>query len=246
MNMSNRKVLIAYRSRHRYVEQIAREIAKTLNQEGLETRFLDVRNTRTKNWPSMDEFDGILVGTWVHVWEFTRRKKRNLLYQTKDFPKKTKKFLTMNEIELKTKGKILGLFISDPFLLGYLEDPIGADDHLEQIMIQKLPVKADIYKIFGPVIDLSFSSHLKREDRDKLRRMVKEISKVTGLDFDYKGFNDFRDWDEIHNFTMKFARLVKGEVIEKEKLDKFCSLCGSKIENPEAKFCTNCGGKIEN
>jgi len=245
MNMAKRKVLIAYRSRHRYVYQISREIEKILNQEGLETQLLNVRNTRTKKWPSMDEFDGILVGTWVHVGMDARRKRKNPLYQTKGFPKKTKRFLRMNEIELKTKEKILGLFVSDPFLLGYLEDPIRTDERLELIMNQTLPVKANIYKTFGPVIDLSFSSELNHDDKKFLRRLVKKISKVTGLEFDYKGLNDFRDSDEIRNFTIRFAKLVKGEVIEKENASKYCLLCGSKIENLEAKFCKSCGGKIE-
>ncbi|MHA1254607.1 MAG: hypothetical protein ACTSPS_03295 [Promethearchaeota archaeon] len=242
MNTSKRKVLIAYRSRNRYVYQISREIDKILNQEGFEVQLLDVRNTRTKKWPSMDEFDGILVGTWAH--HFTYRRK-NSVYKIKDFPNKTKRFFRINEIELNNKERILGLFVSDPFLLGYIKDPIGADDNLKQMMIQKLPVKADIYKVIGPVVDLSFSSELNHDNRKYLRNEVKKLSRGTGLEFHYKGLNDFRDSDEIHDFTIRFAKLVKGEVIEKEKTSTYCLLCGSKIENPEAKFCKSCGGKIE-
>jgi menaquinone-dependent protoporphyrinogen IX oxidase len=243
--MSQRNVLIAYRSRHRYVAQIARDIGKILDQEGIKTQLLDIRKTRTKKWPSMDEFDGFLFGTWVHVWEGVKRKYRDLLYQPKSFPNVTKKFLRINELALNSEEKPFAIFVSDPFLLGNIIDPEGTDEHLERAVNQQLPVKADIYKTFGPVIDLSYSSHLKREDRDRLRKMVKEVSKVTGLDFNYKGLNDFRDADEIFNFTMDFAALLNKDSLKKEKEYRFCSLCGNKIENPEAKFCISCGGKIE-
>ena len=65
--MENKRVLIAYGTRSGATEEIAQEIAKTLNQKGLKVQLLNLGNIKAKHWQNADDFEGILIGTSIRI-----------------------------------------------------------------------------------------------------------------------------------------------------------------------------------
>ncbi|TRO46565.1 nitric oxide synthase, partial [Candidatus Bathyarchaeota archaeon] len=64
------KVLIAYGSRWGSTEEIAGRLAELLVEEGVEADILDVKGER--NWPSLERYDGVIVGSSVKVTKWMR------------------------------------------------------------------------------------------------------------------------------------------------------------------------------
>ena len=87
-----------------------------------------------------------------------------------------------------------------------------------------------------PVRDAMTSKVITIQPDSTLKDAAKMISKGTGIEFEYKGFNDFRDWNRIEE--------VCNEFIEQLQKGKRCAKCGS-IVPFEAEFCKNCGNKME-
>jgi menaquinone-dependent protoporphyrinogen oxidase len=185
---SDKKALIAYGSRYGSTAEISQEISKILRNLDIETLVLDLKETKEKQWPSIDEFNAILVGSSIKMGRWM---------------KEPQKFLKKNKDKIKNTEKILGLFVSCSTVL---DDPMKAkNDYLDKIM-EKLKFKADMYDAFGPVFDFSETS--------KLGYLTKKIS-IAGLnesgniEFDPNARNDLRDWDQIRSFAEKFAELIK-------------------------------------
>lgn len=186
--MSTNKILIAYGSRYGSTAEISEKISIILKELNIESIVLDLKKTKEKHWPSIDEFDAILVGSGIKMGRWM---------------KEPQKFLKKNKDKIKNKEKILGLFVSCSTVL---DDPVKAKkDYLDKIM-DNLKFKADMYDAFGPVFDFSETS--------KLGYLTKKLS-IAGLnesgniEFDPNARNDLRDWDQIRNFAEKFAELIK-------------------------------------
>ena len=91
-----KKVLIAYGSRYGSTAKIARTMAQTLENEGLEPQLLDLNQTNQKQWPSLASYDGLLVGSGIKIGRWTGE---------------ATKFLKKHADEIKTlksKGLVVG------------------------------------------------------------------------------------------------------------------------------------------
>jgi menaquinone-dependent protoporphyrinogen oxidase len=183
-----KKVLIAHGSRYGSTEDISQNIAKILEVDnGFDTDILDLRKTDERNWPLISGYDGIIIGSGIRVTRWT---------------KESKKFLEKCKESLMTDRKVLGFFVS----CGYAADPkhyqIAREDFLEK-KFEKIGIKPDLYEAFGGIFDFSESSNLGYLDR----KILIFGSSDLGLDIDYNGRNDYRNWDRIRAFCEVFARL---------------------------------------
>jgi menaquinone-dependent protoporphyrinogen oxidase len=181
------RVLIAYGSRYGSTEEIAHRLAGFLGEEGMEATVLDVK--RERRWPSLEGYDGVMVGSSVKIskWmreplEFLRRKRGEL------------------------EGKRVALFVS---CMSVLTDPENARVELLEKVMGKAGVEADMYMAFGPVMDLGPGSRIGFLEKRIAGSAMREWSKEQGMEFDAKGRNDFRDWDKIRDFARKFANSLR-------------------------------------
>jgi len=180
------RVLIAYGSRYGSTEEIAQRLAGFLGEEGVEADVLDVK--RERRWPSLEGYDGVLVGSGVKIskWmgeplEFLRRKRGEL------------------------EGRRLGLFVS---CLTVLTDPDKAREDLERVA-EEAGVEPALMEAFGPVLDVGPGSRMGFLDRRIAKTVMLGLSKDKGMEFDTEGRNDLRDWDKIQDFAHKFAESLK-------------------------------------
>ncbi|WXG39343.1 MAG: flavodoxin domain-containing protein [Candidatus Freyarchaeum deiterrae] len=191
--MPGKKVLIAYGTRFGSTEEISQEIGKILEKEGLEVQLVDLKKTKSKEWPSLENFHGVLVGSSIAMGKWMNE---------------PQEFLKKHKAEIQKKEKILGLFVC----CGSASFPEtceqGKSDYLEKVMA-KIGIEADIYEAFGGVYDFSESSRVSGMAKGALKMAAKYMNKNQGTQIDLNGRNDFRDWEQIQNFARKFAAIVK-------------------------------------
>ena len=190
--MTNKNVLIAYGSRYGSTEEISKEIAKVLENKGIEIQLIDLKKTKSKEWPSLESFDGVLVGSGIKIGKWM---------------KEPKKFLEKHKDEFKKKEKLLGLFVSSGNASIPEKYQQAKTDYLEKVMTE-IEIEADIYDAFGGVYDLSNSSKMGFLMKKMIKMAMKEITEETGIELNENARNDLRNWDQIRDFAEKFAGLV--------------------------------------
>ena len=177
------RALIAYGSRYGSTEEIAHKLAGFLGEEGVEAVVLDVKKDR--RWPSLEGFDGVMVGSGVKINKWMREPLQ---------------FLRRKREELK--GRKVALFVS---CMSVLADPDHARRELLEKVAEEAGVEAVLYGAFGPLADLGPGSRMGFIDKKITQAAMAGLSQEHGLEFDAKGRNDFRDWDEIRGFARMFA-----------------------------------------
>ena len=187
--MENKRVLIAYGTRSGATEEIAQEIAKTLNEKGLKTQILNLGDTKTKHWQCADDFEGILIGTSLRI---------------NKWKKEVKSFISKNIKELEDETKKLGFFTCSG---EGASNPDKARDAILTRLMDEFGIKPDIHDAFGGLIDLSEDSNLSGITKKMLRMAAPEMES-DGIKLDLEGRNDFRDWDQIHSFVEDFAAML--------------------------------------
>ena len=189
---SKKKILVAYSSKYGYVEEIILKISDILYEKGFLVDLLNLSKINKKKWPSIEQFDGIIVGSCGSSWKYWRKEAKN--------------FVQTNLEKLSSTDKILGFFYSDPRILNLIIDPSGAQKAAANTMYANFGFVPKYSLDFGPAFDIAHGfKKLSPEDRDLIRRKVKVISKKTGMEFNFKGFNDFRDWNLIQDFAEQFS-----------------------------------------
>lgn len=214
-----KKVLVAYATKYGYIEEIAQAIHKKLMEENLEAELLNLEKISSKKWPSINDFDGIIVGSC-----------KGSGFWRKD----AKTFIKKNRDILLNSKKPFACFRSDPLDFPSIIYPDSIKEYLEEEFIKTFSFSPPLVDGFGPVFDFSKKSKLDRTNQELLRKMVKKVTKEFGIEIDFKGYNDLRDWDRIQEFALNFANLIGGNK---------CPECGSIID-PNAEFCSNCGAKF--
>ena len=189
----NKKALIAYSSKYGYVDEIVHIISEKLSKEGLQVDLLNLDKANISKWPSIDEYKGIIVGSCMSKMGSSLRKE-------------VKKFVNLNLETFLNTNKTLGFFYSDPRILNHIIDPNASKKVSENTMNSFFGFIPKYCYDFGPAFDLAHGfKKLPPEDRDRIRRIVKKLSKETGIEFNFKGFNDFRDWNLIEEFSKNFS-----------------------------------------
>jgi menaquinone-dependent protoporphyrinogen IX oxidase len=181
-----RKILIAFGSRYGSTKEISERISEILNNQELETQLLNLRTVKQKIWPSLNNFDGILVGSGIMMGAWTKEGKR---------------FLKL--IQSKNIIKPMGVFVSCGEAMNPNNVPIAKDKYLVKVL-EKFGVKASLYEAFGGVFDLSEESKLGSITKKIVLAGSKEDATIKPGQI-----NDGRDWAQIEKFAIEFSNLVK-------------------------------------
>jgi len=212
---------VTYVDKYGYVSEIADNMSRQIRESGLEVDLVDLRRTREKKWPAINDYAGVILISAGRTKLFS--------FWTGRARKFASTYVRPHEKEI-----ITGFFKSDQWEYHGLVDPVKTKEKFGRNILQACNFIPDYYEDFGPVLDFSRKSKIKRDDRKILKDGAKRAAKKTGLEFEYKGFNDFRDWNRIEEVSKEFVQqLQKG---------KSCASCQSLV--PEgAEFCKNCGNK---
>ena len=239
--MTGKKILVAYSSFYGYVEEISNEMVKLLEQKGFVVHPINLKKVRSSRWPNIGEYDGILVGSSSEYVRYTISRQGFGQGPGKIVRKDPRNFLRTNLDEISQTNKILGIFRSDPLDFDVILNPEPAAKNLEELIIKKFGYKPSICAWFGPVIDFKHKK-FRYDVKKRMRWDLKQMRGKTGLEFNLRGHNDFRDWERIKEFTMRFAEMVDPSLKSSGGSDT-CPGCGTKI-NPSWKFCADCNYKL--
>jgi len=195
--MTDKEILIAYGTRFGSTEEVAHEIAKTLETKGLTIQLLNLKKVKEKEWPSIKSFKGIIVGSSIKMGRW--------MNEPENFLKKHAKVF-------KQREKVLGIFVSSGYAAIPEKTQQVRQEYLESIL-NELEIQADIYDGFGGVFDFSASSKMGFLDK-KIARMaakmaMKELGKEQAIKIDEKTKVDQRDWNQIRKFAEKFAEFLR-------------------------------------
>ncbi len=192
-----RNVLVAYGSRYGSTEEIARSIAETLEQEDLHTQLLDLTRTKQKQWPPLESFDAVLIGSGIKIGRWTGE---------------ASGFLKTHADELRARkatGLVVGVFVSCGLAVNPEQRQEARQKYIEKT-VDDLGIKdaVDVCDAFGGVYDLSPSAPMGFLDKKMLAMGAKQMVKDGKLKEGAR--NDLRDWNQIRTFSERFAELVKG------------------------------------
>lgn len=181
------KVLILYGTRWGSTEEIAQELANILNENDIEVDLINLETTKKRNYPSLDDYDGILFGSGIKIKKWT---------------KSARKFLKKYADELKAKQNALGIFVScgDG---GIPEKREEAKKKYIKDMLDSYDINASMHEAFGGVIDLTEGS--------KMGKMSVKMMNLAAKDdplLEANEKNDTRDWDRIKAFGRDFCRIL--------------------------------------
>jgi menaquinone-dependent protoporphyrinogen oxidase len=185
-----KKVLIVYGTRYGSTEEISRDIAKFLLEVGIETELVNLRTTKSKKWPQIDEFDGIIVGTSLKM---------------NKWKKEAKSFIDKNKDYFKDGSKPLGVFTCGAYAVG---EPDKAHDDIAERLMKNYGLKANLHGAFGGVFDFTEDSNLGKIGQAALKAAAQGIKNDKGVQFNFNGYNDFRDRDKIRTFAENFSTLI--------------------------------------
>ena len=185
--MNNNKILIVFASRYGTTTEIATTISEQLKNLGLETDFVNIKELNRRNWPKPIHYKGIIIGTSVKIGKWT---------------KEIKKYIEANLDNLRNSSKPVAFFITS----GYASDPDKYEIAKRQYIVKKFSgygVTLTQYDAFGGVFDLSETSKFSWLDKKIIRELAKTDNRIK-----INGKNDFRDWEQIHNFTHSFFNIL--------------------------------------
>lgn len=182
-----KKVLIIYGTRWGSTEEISQELAKILNENGIETELLNLETTKKRDYPSLGKYDGILLGSGIKIKKWT---------------KNARKFLKKYADELKTKANTLGVFVScgDG---GIPEKREEAREKYIKDVLNSYGINATTHEAFGGVIDLTEGSKMGKISVKMMNLAAKDDPMLKANEK-----NDTRDWDRIKAFGSDFCKLI--------------------------------------
>jgi len=186
--MGKKKILIVYGTRYGSTEEISQEIAKTLEEKGLESELFNLGIGKSKNWPQLDEFDGIIIGTSLKI---------------NSWKKQVKSFLDKNKSEFHNKK--LAVFTCGAYAIA---EPSEAKEDITKRLSEKFELKVDIYEAFGGILDFSEDSKVGKTGKLTLKAVALGLRNEKGMEIDMSGCNDFRDWDKVRSFTESFSNIL--------------------------------------
>ena len=190
--IKNKSVLIAYATRYGTTAETAKDIGNFLKEQGIETTLVDLKHTKGKNWPTIDNFSGVIVASGIMMGRWMNE---------------PQKFLRKNQGKLAQQDKILGVFVSCGCTI---TDPEKAKNDYLVKKFELLGIKPQIYEPIGPIFDFSATSKLGWFPKRVLKSPELQAPyEAKGFKIDNEGRNDLRVLDQIRNFADRFAKLLK-------------------------------------
>ncbi|MHA1971892.1 MAG: flavodoxin domain-containing protein [Candidatus Hodarchaeales archaeon] len=184
--MIEKRILIVYGSRFGSTEEIAKKISEIIEEKGIRTKIVNLRKTTEKEWPDLNYYDGIIIGTGIKIGRWT---------------KEVKKFITKNKNLINQSKKPSGFFISSG-LASFEETYEQAKEDFIVKKFTQMGIEISYFDAFGGVIDLSETSNKGWLDKKMLRTIFKDNPKIN-----LKTRNDLRDWEKIQEFAERFVKM---------------------------------------
>ncbi|MFX0173152.1 MAG: flavodoxin domain-containing protein [Candidatus Hodarchaeota archaeon] len=179
------KTLIAYGTRYGATQGIAERMSEWLQENNIDSEIINVKKDP---WPELSRYNGLIMGSGIKIGQWTK--------EMKNFIKKKK-----DEINAFSGPKVF--FVCS----GYAAIPERYNQIKEEYCkkaLENIGVNLiDDYEAFGGVMDASPDSPVGWLDKKILKIAGKESSI-----FDPNGVNDYRDWDQIENFTKEFIQML--------------------------------------
>ena len=182
------KVLILYGTRYGTTKGISDEIEKIIQDNGLTTESFNLKDVKLKDIPTLDNYDGIILGTSIKMGMWT---------------KTIKSFIQKRKAELKKKQDSLGFYVC----CGEAKNDINnAKEKYINPKLEKFGIQPALFDAFAGAYDLREGSSLSGMMRKVVIGIMKEEEGIENPDGE---LYDYRDWDQIRNFANQFAELIK-------------------------------------
>ncbi|MCK4814719.1 hypothetical protein KA005_03030, partial [bacterium] len=97
----------------------------------MESELFNLGKIKSKNWPSLEDFDGFIIGTSLKINSWKK--------QVKTFLEKKKD---------KFKGKKFGVFTCGAYAIA---EPNEAREDITKRLMKKFELKPDIHEAFGGI-----------------------------------------------------------------------------------------------
>lgn len=185
--MSEKKILFLYGSRYGSTEQIVKKMSEICKLKNVNATIINLKTTPNEQLPKLEAYNGIIIGTGIQVDQWVSE---------------VKKFTVRNKDKLNELKGPVGFFIS----AGFASFPEQFEETKKADLIEplaKMGIKTKNYEAFGGVFDFSKNSPVPWISRNLVKMIIAKNDKI-----DKSGYNDFRDWDKIQNFTMNFLTKI--------------------------------------
>jgi menaquinone-dependent protoporphyrinogen oxidase len=186
-----KKVLIAYATRFGATTDTADRIKKIIEGKDYEVELLDLKKVKSKNWPSLDAFEGIIIASGIKMGKWTKQAKSCLekhLEYLRHNPNKFSIFVCCGTAAEKEKvEKAEQEYLSDVF--------------------NKYDLPSIHSRAFSGIFDFSKTSKFGFLEKSIMKSVAqKDMDPDLGWDFD--GVNDFRDFERIEKFAIEFVERI--------------------------------------
>jgi len=179
-----KKVLLVYGTRYGSTEEISNKIKEVLQKNDIDVDLINLEDRKLKNLPSLEEFDGIMIGSSIKIGKMT---------------KNVRKFLKKYADKLKNKTNLIGVFVSCGSAGDPAERPKARKEYIESVL-EKYGIDADMYEAFGGVLDLTEDSNLGFVSKKMMAAAAKDDESLTAGEK-----NDTRDWEFISSYAKSFC-----------------------------------------
>lgn len=179
------KALIIYGTRYGTAAEIAEEIGKVIENEGIEVDLIDSRGI--KNY-DIFSYDMVIVGSGIKIGKWT---------------KGSLKFLENNKSALSDKK--VALFVTCG--AANMEETIaeGQEKYLDEVALKYLSNKPVATGLFGSIYDPNANQGLMYKLATKF--IIKKGLDKQGIDTSKR--LDYRDWDKIRAWARDLANMLK-------------------------------------
>jgi len=183
-----KKVLIVYGTRYGSTKEVSNKVVDILKEKGIDSSAINFKDVITENQPTLEEYDGIIIGSGIKVGQWT---------------KETKKFIENNLEFFKNSNVVLGVFVSSGLATNPEKIVELKKTYIEDVLNQ-YEITADLYDVFGGVLDLSKDSNIGFLGKKMIKMVSKEDPRIKP-----NQRNDLRDWNQIKQFIENYANLLK-------------------------------------
>jgi menaquinone-dependent protoporphyrinogen oxidase len=184
------KVLVLYGTRYGTTRGISDEIEKIIRENGINVESYNLKEHSLKEIPSLEEYDGIIIGTGIKIKRWT---------------KMVKKFVEKRKSDLKKKENILGFYVC----CGEAAKKNNISKAINEYItprLEKLGIQPALIDAFGGAYDLTEGSPITGMTRKIVIAIMKEEE---GIENPEGKLYDYRDWDQIKDFASKFVEILQ-------------------------------------